>query len=267
MFLKRIIKQLLPPALINLLLRLGFGGNKFQHGFSSFEEARKKSSGYDQGAILESIRAASAEVRDGKAAYERDGVTFDEIQYSWPLLSCLLATPAEGGRLRVLDFGGALGSSYRQTEAFLKKSGLTLDWVVLEQEELARIGQLEFANSELSFTSDFNNLDSGNFDVVLFASSICYIPNPEEIFRKTIELGPKRIIFDRTPEAPGDSKLYGIQQVGKSIYRASYPIISFGKGQIEMLLAPKYERLVSWVCDLQPDPKTTSVGHFFALRN
>jgi hypothetical protein len=36
------INELLPPILRKLLLRLGFGGNRFAHGLSSWEAASKK---------------------------------------------------------------------------------------------------------------------------------------------------------------------------------------------------------------------------------
>lgn len=259
-------KDLLPPALVKILLQWGFGGNRFRHGYSSFEEARSRSSGYDAQKITERVVNSSRLVRDGKAAFERDGVIFDDIQHSWPLLASLLATPRKDQRLRVLDWGGALGTSYRQNRNFLISAGIELQWVVIEQEHFVKIGEKEFTNKELSFSTHIGNHDPESFDVVLFASSICYAPDAEQILSEIKHLKPKRIVFDRTPEANGDKSLFGVQKVGGKIYKASYPIRSFGKGELESILKPEYQLVQRWVCDLQPDPQTTSVGYFFALK-
>ncbi len=257
----------LPPALVDLLLLVGLGGNRFKYGFVSFEDASFRARGYEQLDITEAVRTASAKVRDGVAVYERDGVVFDEIEYPWPLLSSLLATPTENGVLRVLDFGGGLGSTYQQCRDFLRRTGLRVVWTVIEREQLAKVGQREFTTDELSFASDLGAIADASFDAVLFAGSICYVPNPEQVLETVMSNSPKRIIFDRTPEAKGQQPLYAVQNVGAKIYKASYPITIFGKGQIEKSLQPRYEKLASWVCDLQPDPRSTAVGALYSLRS
>lgn len=261
------VRELLPPFLVRQLLRMGLGGNKFKYGYSSWGEAEAHSSGYDVSSILDTVRKASLGVRDGKSAFERDGVVFDRIQYSWPLLASLLATPVQGNLLRVMDWGGALGSSYRQNRRYLVDSGKSISWSVVEQQDFVEVGNADFANDELKFYKNLDEFPFGSFDTALFASSICYVPDYEQVLSKVIELSPKTIIFDRTPEARGQSNLFGVQTVGKKIYRASYPIVSFGIGEIERMLEPKYKLVESWVCDLQPDPNTTSVGHYFTRRD
>ena len=51
--------------------------------------------------------------------YERDSVIFDNIQYDWQLLSSILFISNIQKRLNVVDFGGALGTSYRQNSKYL----------------------------------------------------------------------------------------------------------------------------------------------------
>jgi putative methyltransferase (TIGR04325 family) len=257
------IKDLLPPILRKLLLRLGLGGNRFTHGFESFESASKKSSGYEASEITSQLVEATRKVQAGEFAYERDGFLFQEIQYSWPLLASLLATPREGQLLRVLDWGGSLGSTFRQNRKVFESAGIKLRWVVVEQPHLAQIGELEFAEEALQFKSNLEDFKKGDFDVVLFASSICYVPNAESVLASVAALSPKCLIFDRTPEAAGKEDFFGVQKVGSKIYRASYPIRSFGRGKIESILKPTYKKLLEWECDLQPDPQTVSKGYFF----
>ena len=258
------IKELLPPILRKLLLRLGFGGNRFAQGFSSWEAASKKSLGYDSLQITNQLVEATRKVRDGEFAYERDGVLFQKIEHSWPLLTSLLATPREGQMLRVLDWGGSLGSTYRQNRQVLESAGIELEWTVVEQPHLVSIGEYEFADGALRFAPNLEGFKKGDFDVVLFASSICYVPDAEAVLSSVTDLAPKRVIFDRTPEATGQDDLYGVQKVGSKIYKGSYPIRSFGRGKIERILAPNYAKLLEWECELQPDPQTVSKGYLFS---
>ncbi len=257
------INELLPPFLRKLLLRLGLGGNRFSYGFDSWESASKKGSGYDAQEITSQLVRATRKVQNGEFAYERDGVLFQGIQYSWPLLASLLSTPREGKSLRVLDWGGSLGSSYRQNRDVLESAGIELEWVVIEQPHLVKIGESEFADGTLSFKSNLEGFEKGEFDVSLFASSICYVPDAEAVLSSVTSLAPKLMIFDRTPESLGPEDSYGIQKVGSKIYKASYPIRSFGRGKIESILKPTYTKLLEWECDLQPDPQTVSKGYLF----
>ena len=258
------INELLPPFFRKPLLRLGLGGNRFTYGFDSWESASKKSSGYDAQEITSQLVQATKKVRDGEFAYERDGVLFQEIKYSWPLLTSLLSTPREGKSLRVLDWGGSLGSSYRQNRAVLESAGIELDWVVIEQPHLVKIGESEFADGTLSFKANLEGFKKGELDVALFASSICYVPDAETVLSSIASLAPKRIIFDRTPESIGSRDSYGVQRVGSKIYKASYPIRSFGRGKIESILMPGYTKILEWECELQPDPQTVSKGYLFS---
>ena len=107
--LKTIIKGITPPFAWNLLRRV-VGGRKrlsFEGNYSSWQAALDAAGGYDKPDILERVRSAALNVRDGNAVFERDSVCFYNEEYRWSTLAGLLRIAAEnGGRLRVLDFGG-----------------------------------------------------------------------------------------------------------------------------------------------------------------
>ena len=257
------LRDFLPPVLKNLLLRLGFAGNRFRYGYKSWEEARAKCSGYDSDLISDAVVRASRRARDGEIAYERDGVEFDSIQYSWPLLAAILGTPRNSSKLKVLDWGGSLGSTYRQNQSALAAAGIEVEWVVVEQGHLVEIGASEFSEDDLSFTSSTDRMPSGEFDVAVLASSICYVADPGKILEEIVSLNLQRIVFDRTPESRSDSDQIGIQKVGRGIYKASYPIRAFAGDSLARFLAPNYKLVFDWESDLQPDPKTISKGYCF----
>jgi putative methyltransferase (TIGR04325 family) len=257
------ISDWLPPAVKRALIGIGMAGNRFRYGYKSWEEARAKCSGYDSDLITDALVRASRRVRDGEMAYERDGVEFDSIQYSWPLLAAILGTPRNSRKLKVLDWGGSLGSTYRQNKGALSVAGIEVEWVVVEQGHLVEIGASEFSEDDLSFMRSTAGIPSGKFDVAVLASSICYVADPGKILEEIVSLDLKRIVFDRTPESRSDSDQIGIQKVGRGIYKASYPIRAFAGDSLAKFLAPNYELVFDWESDLQPDPKTISKGYCF----
>jgi putative methyltransferase (TIGR04325 family) len=257
------LRDFIPPVGINLLIRLGLAGNRFKHGYSSWGKAAAKCTGYDSKSIFGQVLNSSRSVRDGFYAYERDGVVFDQIQHSWELLSALLGTPRPGSSLRVLDWGGSLGSTYRQNRDLLHAAGIQIHWTVLEQPHLSEIGSNEFSNPELRFISDLAEVFEEQFDVVLFASSICYFESPNEAITAALMLRPARIIFDRTPHSKTNKDLIGVQKVGSGIYRASYPIRSFAEGSLGQIIGDGYFLVCEWKSQLQPDPQTVAKGLVF----
>src|SRR5262245_5024247 len=89
-------------------------------GYPRWAAGQAASTGYAAPAILDKALNAILKVKSGEAAYERDTVLFDAVQHSFPLLASLLLAGSHERRLSVLDFGGALGSSYFQNRAWLQ---------------------------------------------------------------------------------------------------------------------------------------------------
>lgn len=257
------LKDFVPPSLKSALFRMGFAGNRFKYGYKSWADAEAKCSGYDSNSITEALVRSSRRVVSGDAMFERDGVEFDSIQYSWPVLASLLGTPRSGSQLRVLDWGGALGSTYRQNKDLMTHAGIELNWVVVEQPHLVAIGAREFSNGQLGFTENLETLGVGDLDVVIFASSLCYVENPVAVLDKIKEKQPRAVLFDRTPFTSRSEELIGVQKVGARIYKASYPIRVFPESFLEDQLCPNYKKISEWVCDLQRDPRSVSKGMLF----
>src|SRR4051812_10476410 len=120
---KSVAQAVLPQGLVQLA-RARYSGVRFHGAYQDWRAARMASRGYDDETIVARVLAATLAVQRGEAAYERDSVLFKEPEYDYRLLAGLLRVAAEkGGRLRVLDFGGALGSSYWRHRAWLKNIG------------------------------------------------------------------------------------------------------------------------------------------------
>ena len=132
MKIRQVLKKITPPIAISFfrLFRKKYG---WDGPYSSWKEVQKECKGYDQYVIINKVKSSIKKVKNKEAIYERDGVIFDEIQYSWPLATGLmLAAQKFSGNLSVCDFGGSLGSTYYQNYKFLKHVK-NFTWSIIEQ--------------------------------------------------------------------------------------------------------------------------------------
>jgi putative methyltransferase (TIGR04325 family) len=261
----RQLKPLVPPVLADLVSRsrapVSFSGE-----FATWEAAAARAEGYDAREISDRTVAATRRVVSGEAVYERDSVTFDHIEYSWPLLACLLQVGLERGSLRVADFGGSLGSSWRQNRRFLQKLPIPLTWHVIEQEHFVTLGNEEFADDALRFYNTIAEAAQDGVDVVLFSSSLCYVRDPEQYLREAAAASAQFIIVDRLPTIPGAHDRITVQHVYEPIYRASYPVRFFAEDSLQSGLLEGWCIRETWDCDLQPDRDSRCRGYFLEKR-
>jgi putative methyltransferase (TIGR04325 family) len=217
--------------------KYGWSGN-----YASWKAASEASSGYNSSEILQKVLSATKEIKNGTAVYERDSVLFDRIEYSWPLLSCLLwITAKNGGSLHVLDFGGSLGSSYFQNRKFLEDAGV-IRWSVVEQTSFVEVGQKEIANETLSFHSSISQVieTKGVPDVLLMSCVLPYLENPYNFILEITNYNIPYIIIDNTFFNYSKGDRLTVQKVPPAIYDASYPSWFLDYTSVKNVLAPKY---------------------------
>lgn len=263
---RNIIKQCLPPIAVSFAQKILKKKHSAFVSYSSWEQAERASEGYDADNVIEKVRKSAKLVFDGKAVYERDSVVFDEIEYSYPLLAALLFAAADLNSLRVIDFGGALGTTFQQNRRFLTRLKNACEWRVVEQKKFVEIGKREFTNENISFYDTIEEAKKDGVDVVLFCGSICYVPNPYSFLEKAKGTKAPYIIFDRTPITKDDRDTFAVQNVPPSIYKASYPIRNFSYDNFVKCLDDEYELVEKWGCALQADPHTTAMGFIFKRR-
>ncbi len=228
MRLRTILRGLCPPVLARLFLRWRHGVIVYRAGFSDWQAAKAASGGYAHDAIIERVVAATDAVVAGRAAAERDGVILDRLQPPFHLLAPMLAAALEReGRLVVVDFGGALGTLYRQCRPLLG-SVRRLRWHVVEQAAFARIGHQNYENDELAFFDSLQAACAAEApDVVLMSSVLQFLPDVAPVLSAVTSSGARYLLVDRTPfrDAPQDAVF--VQEVPPSIYAASYPMRAF----------------------------------------
>jgi putative methyltransferase (TIGR04325 family) len=260
---RRIARDWLPPAVVRKLTGGGSGALTFNDNFESWEAASASAEGYDAPSILRQVAAATELASTGEVAFERDGITFDEPETRWPVAAALLlAASRNEGRLRVLDFGGSLGSVYWQHRRLL--TDIDLSWGVVEQQDFIREGA-RFANSELSFHSSIAEfLSTGKPDLILLSSVLQYLSAPHEILESLSATGATYLLIDRTPVSALTHDIATVQRVPEQIYKASYPSWIFSERKLLDFLRPSWS-LFEEFDGIEPRMTTTS-GTSFSWR-
>lgn len=203
--------------------------------FSTWSEARHVSGGYDTELILEKVVKATRAVRDGHALWERDTVLFHEAACQEPVLEVLKAVTQEDGRLDVLDFGGALGSTWWQHRAWLSDP-FPARWSVVEQAGFVAAGRAEFEIGPLRFYRTVDEcIAEGTPNVLLLSSVLPYLEHPHVMLADLAARNFSRIIIDRTGFVNSGDDWLTVQHVPSSVYRASYPCWFFNR---EKLIGP-----------------------------
>lgn len=241
------LKDCVPPIVLRAMRQMRGGDLLFEGPYANWEEAAAKCSGYDSEHILAQVLDATLKVKRGEAIFERDSVLFDQIEYAWPVLAGLMWTAAcNNGKLNVLDFGGALGSTYFQNRKFLR-SLPELRWNVVEQTHYVDAGQAYIQDEQLQFYKTIEECLSENQpNVVLLSSVLQYLPGPEKIIDEIIAVSADIVILDRTIINLSETNKINIQHVPASIYSATYPCRSFSESLLIKSMTSDYEMVADF---------------------
>jgi putative methyltransferase (TIGR04325 family) len=234
------------PAVLRRAGRLWLNSRRYRGRYHSWGEASAAATGYDAGNILERVINATRAVRDGTALWERDTVLFHEPIYHERLLDVLNAVAAEDGRLDVLDFGGALGSTWWQHRVRLTNPAPSR-WSIVEQAGFVQAGRAEFQMGPLRFYKTVDECFSeGAPNVLLLSSVLPYLEYPHEILAGMGSENFSRIIIDRTGFVIRGDDWLTVQHVPASVYPASYPCWFFNRDKLIGALAGHWQVDDEW---------------------
>ena len=248
-FLRTVKNRILKPA-------YGWFGN-----FRNWEEANKATGGYNTQFIVDKVKSASLKVKHGEAAFERDSVLFYHREYSWPVVSALLWSAAQNhGRLRVMDFGGALGSTYYQYK-HLFDSLPEVKWCIVEQTNFVDIGKADFETEILKFYPDIEScLASNQIDIFLCGCVLPYLREPYAVMDKIMSQKIPLLIIDRMPFIDGGTDRLTIQKVPPQIYDASYPSWFFSYTKFTAYIQQAYSLVAEYDCADRANIKSSYKG-------
>jgi putative methyltransferase (TIGR04325 family) len=232
-----VIKTMWSGNLPGALKRIGLKLRPKRHGYDGYyakwQDAAAQCTVVDYGVMLKTVLAATLKVKNGEAAYERDSVLFDEIQYAWHLTAALLwAAAKNGGRLHVLDFGGSLGSSYFQNRKFLSHID-KLSWSVVEKAEFVTAGKQHIEDDVLKFFYSIEEaVKNTTPDLILISGVAQYIEDVTGLLEKINLVPASLLLIDRTPVTNSTDNLVCLQRVPAEIYNAKHPIWVLSKDKL-----------------------------------
>ena len=262
---KPVARLILPPV----LPRLYHSYRQTKYGcfgdYSSWSEASGHADGYDAKKIFDEVFESASRVRSGDSLYERDGVAFSEIQYSWPLLSgLLLAAANSNGALSVLDYGGSLGSTYYQNKKFLDRIYLD-SWNIIEQDHFVESGTTTFSTKQLKFYKNIDDcLQQTSPKVLVLSSVLQYFENYEEILNDIFnKVEFAYIIIDRTPFSVEDRDIITVQRVDPKIYEGSYVCRLLSESNLNFNLTVAGYRILERFESLAKTSRYTEYGYIY----
>lgn len=230
----------------------------FSGTYSSWAEARRLSTGYDEPSILAKVRQATLDVIAGRAACERDSLALPTIEYSLPLLECLLFVATQSGnQLCLLDFGGSLGSSYWQNRGFLTHLS-RVRWCVVEQPHFVAVGRAEIADACLCFYGSIAEcLARERPDAALLSGVLQNLEDPYALLGSLLDRRLRFVILDRTQFFVSDlSDRITIETVHPAVYTGSYPSWFFNLRRFRSFveqcgyeIAAEFDSWERWVVD------------------
>lgn len=252
---RAVARQLLPPVVARALRSLAGSDAPAQRpvsrSYPSWDAAAAASQGYDAEDILARTEAATQLVLSGQAAFERDTVAFAQMEPPFAILAGLLHAAADTrspGSLNVLDFGGSLGSTYRQCRGFLDGFA-PLHWSVVEQAHVALAGRARYATGELSFHSTIADAAATHPPaVVLASSSIQYLREPHAVLAELARTPAHHFLIDRTPLVDAAADRVVAQQVPPEIYPGSYPCWILSRDRVLDSIGAGWDVLADYAC-------------------
>jgi putative methyltransferase (TIGR04325 family) len=234
--LSRLIKLLQRDSSV----RFGYIGR-----FDSWAQAKGDSLGYQDPKIAAQVALGAGTVLAGKAVYERDSVTFSSREYSFPVATALLwAASRWRGTLKVLDFGGGLGTSFFQNKPFMAWMS-RIEWAIVEQQTFVEQGQRLFKHDQLCFHSSVEEgLQGVTPQLALLSSSLQYVENPYNVLTAIVSARVEMVVIDRTLFYGDLSDCVTRQHVPAEIFPATIPTWIFSEQRLVEFMEADY-RLVS----------------------
>lgn len=224
-------------------VRGALGWRWFEGDFASWAEARAAAGGgYDAGEIVERVLAATRAVRDGRAAFERDGVAFPRRIGEDGLVAALrTVAAASGGRLRVVDFGGSLGTTWWRHRGELADLR-DVRWDVVEQPAFVAAGRAQLGGTGLRFFASVAEAGgAAEHDALLASTSLQYLPDPPAEIARWVAAGFAWIVLNNVPLHARRPDRLAVQRVPPEIYPASYPVWFFNRERLLGRFAADYD--------------------------
>ena len=235
-------------------IRLSRPSPYFYGNYNSWEkadqEAKRYNKGYDDALILKRVADATQMVREGKAAYERDSVCFFEESFRSELLSSFFYIISKRDKLKVLDFGGALGSTFFQNQSMFRRLTDNIDWNIVEQTQFVEYGNQYVPEISFYKTIEECYKSKKDIDCILLSSVLQYFDQSDKLLKRIFDKKIPYIIIDRQPfYNESEKNTIVLERVSGDIYDSVRPVTLLNEKKfISQVEGYGYKTLYDWNC-------------------
>lgn len=234
-----------PPIIDNhlrlILKQLSGKGGYFTGPYNTWEEAKKKATGYDAQDIIDSVRQAALAQKQNNT-FVRDSVELEKPDHSYPLLTALLSLLLNKPDINIIDFGGGLGSTYYNCKKFITSEKFRVIWHIIEQSNFVKIGQQDHQTESLLFFDAIEHIKC-DIDMLILSSVLQYLPNASELIKQIKEKKYPYIFIDRLAShiSMHQATTIMVEHVPTYVYKASYPCRIFNYDDLLNAFTDQYD--------------------------
>lgn len=225
-YLPSFIKRLIPNKLKSIYYNFKFSNVKFAGPFKNWNEANINSSGYQNKDYFNKVLRNILFSMDIDNIYERDS----ELVYDkkCPLRIINFINRNFKNKLKVIDFGGSLGSFFFQNKSKIKSK--SIKWAIYEQKSLSKIGKKFITHKNIFFLNKMIEIKRLKPHVVLFSSVLEYLHNPKKHINDLLKIKSIRfVIIDRLLISNSNIDEIYVQKNPKKYFSMNYPCRIFSK--------------------------------------
>lgn len=263
--LRRVVSRLVPASLRAQLADWGPYG--YSGNYPTWAAAERDAVNPDLETAIVRLSAATDAVRTGAGPYEQDSVVFPAPPETESILHLVdeIAAKRRTG-VRVLDFGGSLGSKYFWVRRHLAPD-VRLDWEVVELSRWVEHGRRVFATDALHFSETVERaVARGRPDLVLCCGVLQYLEDPFAVLGRLVDADPEYLLLDRTPYAVSGRPEIVLQRVDTQIYPAAHASWLLSEDALRAFLDPRFELIRRFSYRQVYTRRAVFRGHVFRRR-
>lgn len=198
MNIKRLIKRIAPPILVDMYLghfREPIPEPIWEGVYQHFRDVPVSGLGFDGDVWVSESRTYA----EALLAASKEGPIPEEEIGNHTLLSLLASVICNNqGRVRILDFGGGMGVTYLQVTSNLVECG-SVEYHIVENESICETGKRFFENDgRIHFHTRLPD-NISDVDVVFTRGALQYIEDYKELINNLVSYNPMCILFDALP--------------------------------------------------------------------
>lgn len=220
------IKRSILNKIKSIYYNFKYSSVKFVGPFKSWKEANINSSGYHNEDYFNKVLTNILFSKDIDHIYERDSELVYDKKY--PLRIINFINHNFKNKLKVIDFGGSLGSFFFQNKSKIKSK--SIKWAIYEQKSLFKIGKKFITHKNVFFFNKMSEIKKLKPHVILFSSVLEYLHNPKKHINDLLKIKSIRfVIIDRLLISNSNIDEIYVQKNPKKYFSMSYPCRIFSK--------------------------------------